>query len=248
MKATIEAPAPKNEPKYRRSRYNKPKDRTFSAECLGIIIANELSTVETTDKTNRPLWMSVAATDAQLRAFLANVRCGRPMSIEGVFRPVEILRSAGYEWIQQRTEAGTIATCYQPTLFRIDPGMVTEDVRCVAMAPRWWCNKFYEENRSAITEAIKNTADSEDQAKALLDVAPSAVWLHSMIDRRTSYPLIRDIESALRLLQKLEDSYGIYKNGEREGIVGFADPILVKVTHETLGRVLAECVQEHSSR
>ena len=60
--------------------------------------------------------------------------------------------------------------------------------------------------------------------------------------------MIRDIEFALRLLQKLEDSYGVYKNGEREGIVGFADPILVKVTHETLGRALAECVQEHSSR
>ena len=81
-------------------------------------------------KHDHPICATLAASESELRAFLANLSCGRPAVPTGTghhrhgSEGYEFLKSAGYKVCWQKHDAGSVATVYLPELLTRDPGMV----------------------------------------------------------------------------------------------------------------------------
>lgn len=117
------------------------KTRSFSAVLLGMVTCPRL--VPSPDRDcKRPLWMTLAASEAQMRAFVANLQDGRKAMMEGdKSKKIELLKSSGYVAATQREVEGALATLYLPDLVRLDPGMVDpEGAKFLMVVSRPWLN------------------------------------------------------------------------------------------------------------
>jgi hypothetical protein len=176
---------------------NSKKGRSFQAALLGFIQADGLISFASTDDRYkvRPALLSVAATDSEMRAFLANLRSGRvAMTGQKHELKFELLRSAPYEFISQRTRFGTAVTAYLPDLFRHDPGMVDPArVQFVCAPP---INRLQPESETAI-EHVTRLGFDESRIRPLAGLAPI---FSAYLDRRTRCPLVPDARFQLQLL------------------------------------------------
>lgn len=109
------------------------KSRAFSALCTAYVTADRLWDLGASDKHDRPIYATFAASEGEIRPFIANLLCGRIAVPEsdstyrrrrGQEAGLEFMRSAGYKVAYQRFEQGTLATIYLPDFFMHDPGMV----------------------------------------------------------------------------------------------------------------------------
>lgn len=132
---------------------NKPtkngKTRQFSATLLGYIKADMLWEGGRTDtKAIRPVALWVGGSEAALRPFLANLKTGRKANIVTANRwrhnqsdgQIEMLRSAGYDYVWQKLAGGTAVACaYLHELFVTDPGLI-DSATCefISAPPQWW--------------------------------------------------------------------------------------------------------------
>jgi hypothetical protein len=171
------------------------KTRSFQVALLGIVTCEWL--VATTDRDiQRPLWMALAGSEAQMRAFVANLQGGKKAS-DGDKKKIELLKTSGYVVSTQREIEGVIATAYLPDLVRLDPGMVDPDgARFLMVVPRDWI----------ATQAIKADAISAAMfcKRAGFDMARPedaavALLFAGYLDRRTRAPIVADLAFAMQL-------------------------------------------------
>ena len=111
------------------------KGRSFKALRVSSVTADALWEMGKCEKHDRPVYASFAASEGEIRPFVANLLCGRvavPLSSANrsyrrnrtAESGYEFMRSAGYKVIYQRHEEGSIATIFLPELLDLDPGMV----------------------------------------------------------------------------------------------------------------------------
>lgn len=111
---------------------NSEKGRAFRALHVASVSADALWELGGDVKHDRPVYAAFAASEGEIRPFVANLLCGRPAvpvsdhtyRRRGKDSGYEFMRSAGYKVAWQRHEEGTVATVYLPELLALDPGMV----------------------------------------------------------------------------------------------------------------------------
>lgn len=244
------------------------KGRSFEAILLAHVEADALWDGGSTGTDDyRPVWMVLTGSDSNLRAFVANLRMGRKAEIasSGYSRRrkgtrYELLRSAGYQYLWQRTSAGPVVTAYLPDLFRLDPGMVDpKGVSFCILPPQAWV----QEQKVDTTLPVQHMSRLSYQAPAdkLASWLPLAALFCAYLDRRTRCPLVADHRFYLQVFcaaleegiasWSYEDNYSYYHDpvwgthrhlGFHESdtvTVGLHPGVVCKASHEALEQFLA---------
>jgi len=185
------------------------KTRAFSATLLTLVLADNLWD-QSKGGTLRPVLLSVASTEEEMRAFLANLRMGRKVSFATGRTPdwanyldahLEVLKTSGFRWTSQRFEGGVVVTTgFYPDLFTMDPGMVDPEkgIRFCLLPPSGWVVSDQEVTEvSAYMVAADLWADSPGELARFAVLAPLFM---AYLDRRTRCPLLTDRRFALQLL------------------------------------------------
>jgi hypothetical protein len=155
------------------------KGRAFAATLVSYIEARDF--VQRNNDTIRPVFLTLAGTDNELRPFVANLRTGKRADAERRTR-FEILKKSGYQVAWQRTAKGSLVTFFAPDLFALDPGMVDPaGVKfCLFPARRW----LRPAGDVPVPECVP-----EERANDVRQLAPLFI---AYLDRRTRCPLIPD--------------------------------------------------------
>ena len=159
------------------------KGRSFSVLSFGYALANQLwapLSIAPEAGVHRPIFISFAATDAELQAFVANLKKGRAFQAKSRWghreRKMEMPSSAGYKWTTQKLGGGSsIVTALIPRFFELDPGGVDPDRVGFVFAPTSW----------RVAEQRQRNPDlEEDQILGAM--------LAGMLDRRATVPIISE--------------------------------------------------------
>jgi hypothetical protein len=174
------------------------KGRSFQAALLGFVRADHLLPFGPADRRIRPLMLSVAATESEMRAFLANLRCGRTAATGDQYSDLkfELLKSGGYEYFTLRTARGVAVTAFLPSLFRHDPGMVDPAGATFVCLPP--IAAVAPESPRAVEHVLARAPKLD--AAALAELSRIAPLFCSFLDRRTRCPLVPDERFQLQLL------------------------------------------------
>lgn len=229
------------------------KGRSFRATLLSYVEAGVLW--PRGNDTFRPVHMTLAGSDNELRPFVANLRTGKK-AVAGYKgrEKYEVLKSAGFQCAWQRHALGSLVTIFAPDLFCLDPGMVDpKGVSFVLLPSREWLKPSSVALPACVPEA------QADDVRAL---APLFI---AYLDRRTRCPLIPDerfyaqvlanaLEQGLATFSRKTEygntEWGVHGRGFREvGIedAGYARGVLFHASHETLEAFLAEQVKTYFS-
>jgi hypothetical protein len=224
------------------------KGRSFRATLVSYVEARRLWPAG--NDTIRPVHMTLAGSDQELRPFVANLRTGKKAVCGYKSRErYEVLKSAGFQCAWQRTSKGSVVTLFAPDLFCLDPGMVDpKGVSFVMLPARAWLKP---------TAVALPPCVPEERAE---DVLRSASLFIAYLDRRTRCPLIPDERFYVQVLANALDQ-GLasfsrknrYASSWGEGSLvevgtedaGLAPGILFSSTHETLETFLAEQVKTY---
>jgi hypothetical protein len=129
------------------------KTRSFQAILHSYIEADALwSGGQTQTDKIRPVWARFIGPETSLRAFAANLREGRIAEHRKetgynhrVEDKYEFVRSAGYDYIWQRTDHGAVLTLALPDVLSLDPGMIDQHhIQFVLLTPRWYIEQHGE--------------------------------------------------------------------------------------------------------
>lgn len=235
------------------------RGRTFRASLLAAVDADPLwEAGRTAGDTHRPILAVLAGSDAELRAFVANLQTGRKavLGTRGKDR-LELLKSVGYEYFTQRHPEGAITTAYLPELLDLDPGMVDPTGARFVCAPRrdWLRANPVPDLDAVVAHAIAASDqkyDFRDRDTDLYQLAPVACLFAAYLDRRTRCPIVADPRFYLQVLlaslreglAKLAVSWDGYERdswlkafGTAE--MGFAEVVGFCASHESVERLLA---------
>ncbi len=195
------------------------KGRTFRATYLASASADKLWEGGETDTGDieRPVFAVFAGSDAELRPFVANLMLGRRGLVgensnygRRRVKGFEFLKSAGFRYLWQREDEGTIVTVYLPELFLMDPGMVDPKVAKFVLLPSasWAARQEIDaapimkhaRRLSSVKKANKLPDDqyAREQFEAplpddkLASLVPTAYLFAAFLDRRTRAPLLAD--------------------------------------------------------
>jgi hypothetical protein len=200
------------------------KGRTFRAALLAYVRADCLWDGAATESgVVRPAWFACAASDAEIRPFMANLRCGRKAVVPESSNTkkyqlrFELMRRAGYEYATQRTNAGTCVTAFLPELFRLDPGLVDpKGARFVVLPSRAWVEtetaRLGREAGAAVrhVERVRRRVDTSGRPapdRAVLEaLAPVAPLFCAYLDRRVRAPLVPDPRFQLQVVVAMLDA------------------------------------------
>lgn len=153
------------------------KGRTFRVSLLGFVTADGYHSAGSS-RAYRPVYLSLAESDAQVRAFVANLRTGRAADVRDAAgnqlpKQLETPRGLGLRWHFKKMEkpAGvTVATGYLPGLCDLDPGILQEDIRFLFAPPRWWVERELQAaSIHALPEKIRREAVIGQLFAAFLD-------------------------------------------------------------------------------
>lgn len=153
------------------------KGRTFRVSLLGFITADGYHR-NGSSRAYRPAYLSVAESDAQVRAFVANLRTGRECEVRDAAgnllpKTLETPRALGLRWHFKKMDrpAGvTVATGYMPELCDLDPGILQGDIRFLFAPPRWWVDRELQSpSIQALPEKIRRDAVIGQLFAAFLD-------------------------------------------------------------------------------
>lgn len=198
------------------------KGRKFRAAMLGYIRADMLWEGGMTATNNlRPIYMTLAGKEAALRPFLANMRKGRKVNIleEGRYRTevdgrLELLKSAGYEFVWHRGKSIALVTAYQTSLFQADPGMIDhESISFISAPPLWWVRAQGDKLTAADVTRVRDhllrlgvgtqsgslPIPLRIEAADLRDIIAAAAHFCLYLDKRTRRPLINDLTFTTQL-------------------------------------------------
>lgn len=246
------------------------KGRSFSAMVLAYATGSGLwegGAAETT----RPVFLQLACSEAEARPVLANLQAGRKAVMRGEEclskgDRVELLRSAGYVFRQQRFAEGVILTAYLHELFVFDPGLVDQaGVRFVLMPPRARLDaEAARFDRGAVEAHVRRLGYASEDPRLWCWLAPMAALFCAALARRSPLPIPPDPRFWAQLycaaLATGLASWGIstrYGNPDRgtfgeagalgfrevdTGAVGLAPGVACMVSHALLEQLLAEQV------
>jgi hypothetical protein len=180
------------------------KGRSFSAVCVATITAYGQFPEGNDGKTIRPVWTLFAGTEAELRAFMANLKGGRKAELSGYGKKgdderLEYLRNVGFQLAWQREEEGALCTIYHPEMFRLDPGLIDpKGINFVLLVPTDWSNAQQVDTAAAVKH-VQGLAPEVDPT-LLTTLVPAAYLFAAYLDRRTGCPLVADGRFYLQLL------------------------------------------------
>ncbi len=196
----------------RRSRY-QPKGRSFGAKLIACQMAEGYWENSSRDPL-RPTFALFVTSAQEERPFLANLRDGRRLFIEGVGYssrkgwPMEFLKSAGYTFDVQRTKAGALIEVTLKELFEYRPGMVDpEEVKfCMSLSEeRLLAEEATLEHRGidrvlrSFTFKEKNWYEGQAYDPRHV-VAEGWRFAASINERATEIPIVQDTRFTTRLL------------------------------------------------
>jgi hypothetical protein len=228
----------------------KGKGRAFAATLVSYVEATAF--VPRANDTIRPVHLTLAGTENELRPFVANLRTGKKAECGYRGREkYEVLKSAGYQCAWQRTPKGAIVTLWAPDLFNLDPGMVDPKGVGFLLSPS---RDWFRSSNVDVPACVPEDRVSDVRALASLFIA--------FLDRRTRCPLIPDPRFYVQVLANALDQglasfstdnrhlwqklWGENSSGFEEyntDAVGFARGVQFNASHETLETFLAEQVQ-----
>ena len=237
------------------------KGRSFSATMLAYVTANTLWDAGSNGgDTVRPVWMMLGGSENELRPFVANIQMGRKAEIPKAYsrrgaERFEVLKSAKFQTVWQRTPVGSVVTLFAPDIFRLDPGMVDpKGVEfCVLPDVRWLSDVQVDPKARAYLDTMNVPQDRKEE---LLKVAPLFI---AYLDRRTRCPMVPDqrfyvqilcaaLQEGLASWSKNDNYYrhsvewGYHPKGFQEwdtDTVGLAPGVVFQASHETLEKFLA---------
>jgi hypothetical protein len=228
------------------------KSRRFRADLLAVVVAPRLWQLGATakDGTLRPVFLAYAATDAESRAFTANLRTGRPAAEDGGSTPrlrFEIPRSAGFRFEAHSRAGATLTLSYQPAAFSYQPAAAPAEagaIRFLFMPPTWWV----EREASTLPELGRDARD-----------AALAAWFVAYLDRRTPLPIANHPRFHLALYRAaLAAGWCHQPEGSTHRIdhlyaagtagLGLERPVVVATTHDDFAAFLAEQTARHLPR
>ena len=172
----------------------------------------------------RPVFLQIAASTHVMRPIVAALRLGHTIEwAKDRFNKhkerIEILKTAPYEWHVSKTSTGSLLTIYHAPLCRIDPDLVSDQVRFVCLPPTWWIAQ---------------------QGTQSIDL-----WAIKQLDRRTKCPVIPG-QGFASLVMKLAVERGFVETKQdRTCECGFSDYYLWKSTQAEAQQLLADCVHIH---
>lgn len=171
------------------------KGRTFRVSLLGFVTADGYHG-NGSNRAYRPVYLSIAESDAQVRAFVANLRTGRPADVRDAAgnqlpKQLETPRGLGLRWHFKKMEkpAGvTVATGYLPDLFDLDPGILQEDIRFLFAPPRWWVDHQAD---ALVAAADFSTLARYGQTGGAREAALASLFV-AFLDKRSPLPIVPD--------------------------------------------------------
>lgn len=246
------------------------KGRSFSASVLAYATASGLWEGGSAENI-RPVFLQLACSEAEARPVLANLQAGRKATMRGEDCAskgdrVELLKSVGYVFRQQRFAEGVILTAYLHELFVFDPGLVDGDgVRFVLMPPRARLEaEAARFDRRAVEAHVRRLGYKTEDPRLWCHLAPMAALFCAALARRSPLPIPPDPRFWAQLycaaLATGLASWGIstrYSNPEpgtfgEAGALGFreidtvavglAPGVACRVSHARLEELLAEQV------
>jgi hypothetical protein len=174
------------------------KGRSFSATVLAYATASALWDGGAAEAT-RPVFLQLACSEAEARPVLANLQGGRKAVMRGEEclskgDRVELLRSAGYVFRQQRFAEGVILTAYLHELFVFDPGLVDPaGVRFVLMPSRARLEAEAQRfDRRAIEAHVRRLGYKSEDPRLWCWLAPMAALFCAAVARRSPLPIPPD--------------------------------------------------------
>lgn len=235
---------------------DKRKGRTFSAFLLCAVYADR-AWAQSDAKTKRPVYATFAGSDAEIQAFEANLREGRPCapirslySSANVWERIEFLRGAGYEWRRQRTPDGMTLTAYLPSVLAHEPGFLQSDAaRFVVLPSQAWADAQRDAlGEAAIRDALahldrtfvigeittneySDTPAAQQRAAFLAHVramAPTAHLFVAALDKRVGLPIVPDLAFALQLFLALH----LHQRYEGRPVAGSQLTGMIRATRE----------------
>lgn len=227
------------------------KGRAFNAELIAELECDSLAPYPSKDRIDRPVFAVFAGTDAEMRPFVANLRCGKmaedALSSSSFRKRVEFLRSASWRWALQRCADGTAVTVWLPELFTPDLGMVHDKrIEFVLLQPKSAIPQLSEQDSARVEEHLK-------RLKTKPFLASHAQMFAAFLEGRTRCPIIRTLEFQSQLLAALknEDLARTIEPGERflKGFgleeLGYAEPIMFSAPHDWFEKVVATEVAKY---
>lgn len=183
----------------------------------------------------RPVYLMIGASEGEAGPVLANLRMGKKASVEGIEagirdkKEIELLKSAGYEFAQQRHRAGVVIQVYLPELFRLDPGIVDpERVRFVLLPRRVDIADPALDIDAAVRHmrALGQVAPDRERYDAwrdnrpteaeIVEIVPYAALFGAYLNSRTRCPLVPDLRFLVQILTAFLH-HGFARRGWRSG-------------------------------
>jgi len=184
------------------------KGRSFFATLLASVEADTLWDGGTTDtKDTRPIFAMFATTDTEMRPFKANLVLGHKVLFGdggGYYASRDdkmvLLKSAGYEYTEQREAEGVILTVRMADLFRFDPGMVDPKGARFVLMPhvKYLTDQKIDDIKKIVKYALKLGYPID--ACDLEELVPLAFLFCATLDRRVRAPLYHDGRFYLQVL------------------------------------------------
>lgn len=195
--------------------------------------------------TIRPAYLMVGTSEGEASPILANLRMGREAVGSGFGRKthkqkdrIELLRKAGYEFVQQKVTdtvggvktTNVILQAFIPHIFRIDPGFVDPGwVRfCILprredVAPGPYVTEIVDRIEAAGLigkDRTRYNAYSDDRPSAaeVAEIVPYAALFGAYLNARTRCPLVPDLVFLTRVLMAfLAKGYAHREHGDGWG-------------------------------
>lgn len=229
------------------------KGRSFRATLVSYVEVRSL--LPAGNDAARPVHMTLAGSDNELRPFVANLRTGKK-AVTGYKgrEKYEVLKSAGFQCAWQRSVLGSVVTLFAPDLFCLDPGMVDpKGVSFVMLPAREWLKPLDVHVPACVPDEQRD------------DVRSMAALFIAYLDRRTRCPLVPDPRFYVQVLACALDeglaswsggsSYS-HEWGQNDGsfmevgteLVGLAPGLVFRASHETLETFLAAQVKTYFAK
>ncbi len=220
--------------KGRQTSSRKPKGRVFSARLVGYLAADPLWDCGSASGVIRPVLLAFLGTERELQPFIANLRAGAKAKTER--RSLQLLKKAGYRWLTSKGPQGTATSvAFLRSLFQVDPPVAAE-VHCFISAPeRWWLDAQEGHLRRQFGEDAREVA--------------RAARFCTLLDRRTTLPLLRDLRFHLHLYREAMAASWVYPlSPSRQGpfaafgldSLGLEEPLACRIAPEDLDEFVAQ--------
>ena len=241
-------------------RSKKSKVRFVEATLVAWVEADKLWTYGEADN-KRPVWALFFVRSGEAGAFVSALQAGRKVETPERRRPEtwEFLRSAGYEYVQQRYPEGVTVNAFLPELFTLTPGLLDAKlVRFVILPPTAWLDEAAnQEELEAQIAHVRRAVNlhSRDDIDIKYACRLAGLFLHRL-NARTRAPLISDPQFAAQILiaalnqdiATMAGREGRRWDGQHEYKENYIDDaklspgVSVNTTHEEIEKFLAEQV------